>query len=303
VPIQGLIAAPHTPFSPTGELDLAVVERQAELLARSQVSGAFVGGTTGEAHSLTVGERIALADRWLDVGRQMGLKVVIHVGHLCQRDAIALAEHAGRRGGDAIAALAPSYFVPADVSDLIRFLTPIAAAGGVPFYYYDLPMLTHVRLPMAEFLARAATDIPTLAGLKYSNPDLVQLQECVRIAGGEFDVLFGCDEFLLAAIALGVKGAVGSTYNFAPTLYRRMSQAVKNQDWESARNEQAKSVKLVRTLGRYGFLPASKAVMALCGVDCGPVRPPLRPLTEEQKRALREDLEAAGLLPELARLG
>src|SRR5437773_1448344 len=66
-PLTGLVAATHTPFDSDGNLRLAVVEEQAALLIRDGVSAVFIGGTTGESHSLTLDERLALCARWRDV--------------------------------------------------------------------------------------------------------------------------------------------------------------------------------------------------------------------------------------------
>ena len=57
-----------------------------------------------------------------------------------------------------------------------------------------------------------------------------------------------------------------------------------------------KSVKLVEVLLQYGVLAAGKALMSMVGVDCGPVRPPVRRLTEEQKTRLFRQVEALGIL-------
>ena len=50
---------------------------------------------------------------------------------------------------------------------------------------------------------------------------------------------------------------------------------------------------MVQVLGKYGFMAASKAVMGLIGVDCGPVRPPLRNLIREELTAMAAELESA----------
>ena len=65
--LTGLIAAPHTPMTLAGEVNLPVIEKQAELLLSEGVSGVFIGGTTGECHSLSVDERLKLAERWSEV--------------------------------------------------------------------------------------------------------------------------------------------------------------------------------------------------------------------------------------------
>jgi N-acetylneuraminate lyase len=289
---QGLIAAAHTPLRTDGELNLGVVERQAEHLLRDGVLAAFIGGTTGECHSLTVGERQALACRWAEVIQGTDLRLVVHVGSNCLADARALAAQAQSLGVHAVAALAPSYFKPASVDALIGCCAEIAgAAPSVPFYFYDIPAMTGVRLSMPEFLARAPDRIPTLAGLKFTNPDLMDLQTCLRVGGGRFDVLWGVDEYLLAALALGAEGAVGSTYNFAAPIYSRLVEAFLRGDLATARAEQFRSVQLVERLSSYGFMAAAKALMGMLGVDVGPPRLPFARLDVEAEASLRGELE------------
>lgn len=291
-----LIAPPHTPFHADGSLALEVVEKQAAYFAATTVNGVFVGGSTGECASLTVDERMALAERWMAVGPQHDLEVLVQVGHSCQADAVRLAAHAQRIGADAVSAHAPSYFRPANVDALIDFLAPIAAAASdVPFYFYDIPPATMVRLPMVEFLTKARGKIPNLRGLKYSNEDLVQLQECLQVEGGDYQIFFGSDEVLLAAAALGVHGAIGSTYNFVAPWYRNMLAALETGDFRTARQWQTKAVTLVRRMMSYGFMAACKSAMQWFGMDCGPVRAPFRNLSAVELETLRQDLDRLGV--------
>jgi N-acetylneuraminate lyase len=106
-------------------------------------------------------------------------------------------------------------------------------------------------------------------------------------------VLFGHDEMLLAALALGAKGAVGTTYNFAARIYHEVIKQFEAGDFEAARAAQARSVNMIRRFGEFGFLAATKQAMKLLGVDCGPVRPPLPNMNDSQQAAF------AGLVAEL----
>ena len=294
-----IIAAPHTPFHSDGRLKREAVPQQAHHLSRFGVDGVFVGGTTGECASLTVEERMFLAESWCEVAPTSELDIIVHVGHSSQIDACRLATHAQHTHADAVAAYAPNYFKPQKVDDLIDFLAPIAkAACDLPFYYYDIPVMTGVRLPMVEFLEKGKARIPNLVGLKYSNDDLVQLLQCVQLQDGEFEILFGRDEALLAGVAFGVRGAVGSTYNLAAHLYRRMLSALAAGDFSTARTLQARSITIVRAMESFGFLAASKAAMSMLGVDCGPLRPPLRNLDADQIDSLRRRLEEIGFFEE-----
>jgi N-acetylneuraminate lyase len=295
--LTGLIAAPHTPMNEDFSLNLPVVPRQVEILISNGVKGAFICGSTGESHSLTVAERMQVAEAWKRAIGSKSLKLIVHAGHNCLEDARTLAAHAQSIRADAVAITSPSYFKPAAVEDLVDFCTPIAAAAReLPFYFYDIPMLTGVNLPMAEFLRQAPAKIPNLAGLKFTNPNLVALQQCLACDRGRFNILFGVDELLLAALALGVSGAVGSTYNFAAPLYQKIIAAHQNGDLATAQASQLKSVKLVDTLLPYGVLTAGKALMSQLGAECGPMRPPLRRLTAQQKDQLYKQVAELGVL-------
>jgi len=294
-PLHCLVAATHTPFHADGSLNLAVIETQAAHMVKNQVTTVFIGGSTGESASLTVNERLALAQRWFEVVPGTDLKVVVHVGSNCLADARALAAQAQQLGAVAISALAPSYFKPKDVTTLISCAADIAsAAPETSFYFYDIPMLTGVGLSMPDFLAQAPARIPTLAGLKFTNPDLMAYQVCLHADKGQWDIPWGLDEIMLAGLVMGAKGAVGSSFNFAAPVYHRLIAAFHAGDLKSAREEQFRSVRLIQLLASYGYMGAAKATMKMLGVDVGPARLPNGNLSAEQVTKLRSDLETLG---------
>ena len=287
--LTGLVAAPHTPLKADGSLNPGTISAQARLLLESGVRGAFICGTTGESLSLTVAERMAITEAWREAAGS-AMPLVVHVGSNSVQDARALAAHAAKCKVDAIAVMAPNFFKPS-LEDLIAYCAAIAeAAPQTPFYYYDIPTMTNVPIPTARFLERGAKSIPTLHGIKFTNNDLMTLQECLAL--GEFDIVFGYDELLLAGLLFGVKGAVGSTYNFAAPLYLRLMEAFERGDLTAARAAQLQSVRMIRILQEFGFARASKAMMALIGVDCGPVRLPLQPMAKPEMADLARRLSA-----------
>lgn len=295
--LTGLIAATHTPFDSQGQVNLAVIEPLAEHLIRNGVQAAFVCGSTGESQSLTVEERLQVATRWREVTRGTKLRLVVHVGSNCLTDAAALAEHAEKIGADAVAALSPSYFKPGNVETLVESMATLARrAPQTPFYFYDFPGMTGVQLSMTRFLELAPQSIPNLVGLKFSNTDMTALQHCLRFSQAKWNILWGVDEVLLAAWALGVRGAVGSSYNFCAPLHLQAIEAMERSDWQTAQQLQYRSVHWIEILSRYGYMAAAKYVMACQGVPVGPARLPLGNLNDEAKQSLRSELEAAGFL-------
>lgn len=300
-PLHGLVAATHTPFHADGSLNLAIVEKQAALMLKWEVGAVFIGGTTGESSSLTVDERRELAQRWSEVARGTKLRLVVHVGANCVEDARVLSTQAQQLGAAAIAAVAPSYFKPRDLDTLIATMAPIAAAApATPFYYYDIPSLTGLSHSMPDFLAQAPARISTLAGLKFTNPDLMSYQYVLRADGGKWDVPFGFDEHMLGALAMGAKGAVGSGFNFAAPIYQRLLSAFAAGDLRTAREEQFRGVQLIKLFVRYGYMAAAKATMQMLGVDVGPARLPNTSLDAAQATTLRAELETLGFFDWLA---
>ncbi len=301
---KGFIAPPPTPMGADGSVKLEVIEAQAAALAANGIVGAFVCGTTGEGVSLTVAERMQVAGRWREAASG-DFRILVHVGCLAAGDAKALAEHAQAIRADGVATLPPLYFRPAGAGELVDWCAEIASAAPLtPFYYYHIPALTGVRLPMVEFLAAAAERIPNLAGVKFTHEDLMDFTLCLRLQEGRFDMRFGRDEIFLSALAVGARGAIGTTYNFAAPLYQRIVEAYLAGDMPAAGQDQARAAEMIAVLGRYGGGPrAAKAVMRMIGLDCGPVRPPLRQITDAEYDAFGAELEGIGFFDYCCRRG
>ena len=291
--LKGLIAAPFTAMHPDGSLHLECVAGQAAHLKGDGVSGAFICGTTGEGLSLTMEERKALAEAWAPFAGE--LKVIVHTGHLCLHDAMALARHANELPVHATAAMAPCFFRPASLGALVRYCEALAgAAPDHPFYYYHIPSMTGVNFPIADFLREAQGRIPNLAGVKFTDENLMDFAAARAAANGRYDLLFGRDEILLGSLALGAEGAVGSTYNYAGPIYLELIRAFREGDLARAQAMQALANRVIAVMIRFGGMTANKAIMSLVGPDCGPVRAPLEPLGAEATAALRRELQETG---------
>ncbi len=292
--LRGLVAATYTPFRADAALDLDAVPPLVERVLAEGVEGLYVCGSTGEGVSLSTPERKLVTEAFVAAAAGR-VPVVVQVGHNSLAEARELAAHAQASGADATSAMPPSYFKPASMAMLVECCAEIAAAApDLPFYYYHIPILTGVALSMPEFLPQAGERIPNLAGLKYTAATLHEYQECVALENGRYDVLSGFDELLLPALAVGAAGAVGSTFNIAAPLYRRVIEAFGQGDVEAARAEQLKAVRMIAAIARHPFHPAMKLILGWLGTPCGGCRPPLPELSAAQADALRADLEAIG---------
>lgn len=286
--LSGLIAAAFTPFK-NGKANLGLVSAYADYLAANRVSGVFVNGTTGESHSLTVGERLRLAECWLEAAPPE-LRVIVHVGHNSLPECCEMSRHASENGAWAVSAMAPAFFKPS-LSELVDFVGEIAsAAPDRPFYYYHMPSITGLHYRMIDFLREAEGRIPNLAGIKFTFEDLMDYALCLNHAGGKYDMVFGRDEVLLCGLALGARAAIGSTYNFAAPLYLELMDAFEGGDPARARRLQVVSMQLVAACQRASTacLPAIRALTEWrSGLDFGAMRAPVTPLDAKRGDALR----------------
>jgi N-acetylneuraminate lyase len=275
IKLHEFVAAVHSPFHDDGSIAPEVVATQAAFLKANGVKIVFITGSTGECHSLTCDERLRLYDAWAEAGETHGVAVIGHVGSNSLDDARALARRARTLKLAAISALAPSYYKPETVADLVDWCAAIAAeAPELPFYYYDIPVMTGVSLPVEQFLVDGSPRIPNLAGAKFTNPDLISYRRCLDIDGGRFDLPWGTDEALLGALATGARGGVGSTYNWAPQLYTELLRAFQAGDIDGARRRQSVSIAMVDAIAATGFMGTAKALMTRLGVPVGPARQP-----------------------------
>jgi N-acetylneuraminate lyase len=291
--LSGFVAAPFTPMDEKGNINLEPIPKYVETLISNGICGAFICGTTGEGASLTTEERKLIAEEWVRCAGGSRLKIIVHVGGVCQTDCITLAKHASVIGAFAIAAIAPYFFKPETTDDLLMFFKPIAdGAPGLPFYYYHMPSMTGVYLPVSDFLVKAGELMANFAGVKYTHSDMMDMQQCIEISKGRFEIFNGFDEMLICGLSLGTTSAVGSTYNFMPSVYIDLFNAFNSNDIQKARELQQYSVKVVQILKKFGgALRSGKAIMELIGVSCGPCRPPIRSMTDIEKACLKKELE------------
>ncbi|WP_052273420.1 dihydrodipicolinate synthase family protein [Flavihumibacter solisilvae] len=292
--IEGLIAATFSTFRKDGSLDLDLIPSLVEKLIEDGIRGVFICGTNGEGPNLTIEERMAITEAYARAINKRIL-LLVHVGHPSIAESRKLAAHAEKTGADAISSVSAFYFKPASADNMVTCMAEIAAAApNTPFYYYHIPALTGVAIDVLEFLHLGEQRIPTLAGVKYTASTLHEYQACLNYKNGRFDILFGYDEMLLGALAVGAKGAIGSTYTFAASIYLDIIEHFNAGRIAEAQEMQYHSIRMIQCLGKYSPIPTQKSILKLMGMDLGPCRLPLVTLTAVQEADLKKNLEKAG---------
>jgi N-acetylneuraminate lyase len=298
--LEGLVSASFTPFFPDRSVNYEMIPEIVEKLIADGLSGIFVCGSNGEGPNMSIDERMKVAQAFVNATGKR-IKVIVHVGHSNITEAKLLAAHASEIGADAVSAVAAFYFKPISVENLADCMADIASAcPATPFYYYHIPMLTGVGMDMIEFLRISETLIPNLAGIKYTATTLNEYQSCLNYKKGRFQILYGFDELLLPALAVGAKAAIGSTYTFAATIYLETMRLFQAGKIEDAQESHAFMVEVIRIMVKHPPIPAQKAIMKMLGWDMGPSRLPLVNLSERAYQQLYDDLNAISFFQKVA---
>lgn len=291
--MKNLIAATYAPMKDNGDLNPERVENYATFIKKNKINGVFINGSTGDFVSLNTGERMLLLDAWAQF-KDPEIRLINHVGHTSLREATELAAHSKGRA-DAVAAIAPFYFGPANLDKLLEYCRTIAEAAELPFYYYHLPALTGVNFDMVRFSRLAVEQIPNFAGIKFTENNAVEFQK-LNVSQPDLDIFFGVDEAFIASLSLGAKGWVGSTYNQLAPLYHKIHENFQKGDLAEANRLQSLAIYFVETLAAQGgFNGAGKSFMKLIGLDCGPSRYPHTTLSIADLKSTKEDFDLKGI--------
>ncbi|MGI5975907.1 MAG: dihydrodipicolinate synthase family protein [Paludibacter sp.] len=291
--INGLINAPFTPFYKNGEVNYEPIEAYAKMLAKNGLKGVFINGSSGEGYMLTVEERIKLAEKWMSVAPK-DFKVIVHVGSTVVRDSRRLAEHAQKIGAFGTGAMASPFPKVGRVEELVKYCEEIASgAPKLPFYFYHIPALSGVFLPMLSFLQAADGRIPNLAGIKYTFESIYEYNQCMLYKNGKYDMLHGQDETILPALAMGgARGGIGGTTNYNGRELVGIIEAWDKGDLEVAREKQNFAQDVINVIVNYrGNIVGGKRIMKLIGLDLGENRTPFRNMTREEESSMRKELE------------
>lgn len=294
--IKNLIAATYAPMNQDGSLNTNIIKAYGDFLIRNKVEGVFMNGSTGDFVSLTTEERKEITLAWSQ-NKTSNLYLIDQVGDPSLKTAKDLARHASDKV-DAIAVLAPFYFKLNSIEKLVEYCKEVAAcAPNLPFYYYHIPVLSGANLNMLEFLNVASKQIPNLAGIKFTNNNLIDYLQCKNFENGKYNILFGFDEIFLSSLPLGATGWVGSTYNHIAPLYYKIKTLFDEGKMKEAAELQTKAIRFVEILdSKGGFNGVAKGFMKEFGIDCGPSRFPHSSPSDEMYEKIKLELDTLGLL-------
>ncbi len=274
-----------TPFTDEDKVNVEVLRELVEYLIDKGIGGFYVCGGTGEGLFMVPEERKLATEIVVDQvnGR---VPVIAHIGSMIVGDAVELAEHAQKVGAAGISSVIPPMFQNSE--SLHAYFARVGAAAP------NIPLLTYIFGGPTDAVAlmRQLMDIPTVAGAKYTGPNMYEFREIVELRRDNWSIFSGMDEQCIYAAMQGACGNIGSTLNYIPGIYREIHDSYKKGNIAQGQHLQVRANQVTGVLFSFGFFGALKEVMRMLGFDCGQPRLPHVPFAEGKRDELRAQLEA-----------
>ena len=282
---DGIYTPVITPYHADGTVNRDALAEVIEQLIASGVHGIISGGSTGENYAQTVAERVDLA--CFTHERIKGrVPMVVGTGAMLSADSIALARAAREIGADALLLDSPPYAVPTDRENALNALA-IDRAANLPVILYNYPGRTGTMMG-AEFLDRVGRS-RNFCAIKESSGDINRVH---LLARDYPHIQMGCgmDDQALEFFAWGAPFWVAGGSNFLPVEHLALYNAcVIEGDFAKGRRIMSALLPLMRVLEQGGkFIQTIKHGVTMTGIDASVVRPPLKGLNKDDKRALEQ---------------
>ena len=282
---NGIYTPVVTPFNADFSLDFGALDAVIERLIGAGVHGIISGGSTGENYAMTVAERLSAAERTIRTvdGR---VPVIMGTGAMLPADMLALALGGKERGADALLVATPPYAVPTERENALNALA-IDKAADLPIMLYNYPGRMGVNMG-EEFLDRVGRS-RNFCAIKESSGDINRVHLLARDYP-HIQMSCGMDDQALEFFAWGAKSWVCGGSNFLPDEHIALWRAcVIEGDYKKGRRIMSAMMPLMRVLEQGGkFVQCIKYGVTHQGIDTGAIRPPLKALNKDDKRALEQ---------------
>ena len=285
--IRGLIAPILTPFNDDLSVAASLYAAHAKRLLNQGCAGIAPFGTTGEALSVGIDERIAAIQDLIDSGIDPA-RIIPGTGLSNIADTARLSRACLDLGCAGVLTLPPFYYKSVTEDGIYRHFVQLIAAIGpdARIYLYHIPPIAIVGVP-PTLAARLHADFPDqVIGIKDSSGDWDNTQALLNIDG--MIVYPGSELPLLDALKLGAPGCITATANInARDIVRVLDLYTKGDIGDAeALHEKVKRFRLL--MQEYNPIPAQKRLLAIATDDArwANVRPPLTAMSEESGREL-----------------
>ncbi|WP_319560129.1 N-acetylneuraminate lyase [Marispirochaeta sp.] len=285
---QGIFPALLTPFA-NDRIDEQALRKLVEININKGVSGFYVCGSTGEAFLLSVEERMRVLEI---VSNQVAgrVSIIAHIGAIGTDLTLELGRHAVTlQGVEALSSIPPFYYKFSE-DEVVQYYLDLADKLDFPLIPYNFPNLSGVTLT-PKVLQRLRKN-EQIIGVKFTSNNFYDLER-MKQSDPKLLIYNGFDEMYLSGLAMGVDGAIGSTFNFMADKFLGITRHFAEGDMENARKLQSEANAVIAALLKTKcFMAAEKYILDCVGIPFGEPRRPFLPLDAEDKKIISQAAES-----------
>ena len=289
-----LLTAMVTPFNADGSINYEAGADFADWLLANGSDGLVVEGSTGEAATMDMNEKIKFMQTI--VARVNGrAKVVAGAGTNCTASTIDLVKKMEACGVDGVLVVGPYYNKPTQEGYYQHFAA-VAKATKLPIIVYNVPGRTGGNIA-PETVARLAADFSNIVAIKEAAGNVAQTAELYRVLPEDFSIYSGDDGLILPFLSVGACGLISVLANVNGNILQQLMQAYSEGRVKDAADLNKVMVPLAKAMFiESNPIPIKAAVTKVTGIDAGAPRLPLTPISAAAEAKLDAALKAAGMI-------
>ncbi len=284
---KGVMPAVTTQFTPDDKLDLAMFQVNIEAQLKAGVDGIILGGTLGEASTLSDEEKRTLVSTTLDIVKRK-VPVILNIAEQTTKGAVLAAENAEKEGAQGIMLLPPMRYKAGD-RETVSYFKEVATSTSLPILIYNNPVDYKIEVTLDMFEQMLVHD--NINGVKESTRDITNVTRIKNRFGDRLKILCGVDTLALESLLMGADGWVAGLVDAFPAetvaIYKlakagRIQEAVDIYRWFMPLLELDIHPKLVQNI---------KLAAVATGIGSENVRAPRLPLEGEERRRVLQVIE------------
>lgn len=289
-----LLTAMVTPFNADGSVNYAAGADFADWLLANGSDGLVVEGSTGEAATMDMDEKIKFMQTI--VARVNGrAKIVAGAGTNCTASTIDLVKKMEACGVDGVLVVGPYYNKPTQEGYYQHFAA-VAKVTKLPIIVYNVPGRTGGNIA-PETVARLAADFSNIVAIKEAAGNVAQTAELYRVLPEDFSIYSGDDGLILPFMSVGACGLISVLANVNGNLLQQLMQAYSEGRVKDAADLNKVMVPLAKAMFiESNPIPIKAAVTKVTGIEAGAPRLPLTPISAAAEAKLDAALKAAGMI-------
>lgn len=289
-----LLTAMVTPFNADGSINYEAGADFADWLLANGSDGLVVEGSTGEAATMDMDEKIKFMQTI--VARVNGrAKIVAGAGTNCTASTIDLVKKMEACGVDGVLVVGPYYNKPTQEGYYQHFAA-VAKATKLPIIVYNVPGRTGGNIA-PETVARLAADFSNIVAIKEAAGNVAQTAELYRVLPEDFSIYSGDDGLILPFLSVGGCGLISVLANVNGNILQQLMQAYSEGRVKDAADLNKVMVPLAKGMFiESNPIPIKAAVTKVTGIEAGAPRLPLTPISAAAEAKLDAALKAAGMI-------